>query len=274
MSLKKKYVSKLLKITSVQEAEAEFDFILYNHFNLNKTDVLLNKVDLSEYETELDEFANKRISERMPLQYILNKAFFMEDEYYVDNGVLIPRPETELLVATVLKYATDKSKILDIGTGSGCIAISLAKYLKSDNVSACDISDKALNIAKKNAKNIIPNHNINFILSDLFSSVSGKFDIIVSNPPYIDSVLKCDMEDEVLNHEPHSALFAKNSGMFFYEKIIADAKKYLTNHGIIAFEVGINQSSKVANLLDLAEFKKVIIIPDLSSIDRIVLGIL
>ena len=271
-NLKQFFIQKLSSIMPISEAIGEIDFIIKEHLNINKTKLILSPQILDEYKEEVEKIINKRIEERMPLQYILNKATFFDDVYFVDENVLIPRPETELLVNEIVKYSTNKTKILEIGTGSGCIAISIAKILKNDSITSCDISQGALNVAKLNAQNICPNRKIKFVESDIFENIAEKFDIIVSNPPYIDIEFKKDMQEEVLKFEPHNALFAENSGMLFYEKIIKNARNYLNQNGILAFEVGINQAQKVKELLENSNFSKVIIITDLSSIDRVVLG--
>lgn len=271
-SYKKELISKLSSIMPKHEAISELDFILSEHFNLNKKDLLFSPEKIIPVKPELESIVNTRVSLQKPLQYIINKASFMGDIYYVDERVLIPRPETEILVNEVLKYANDKTKILEIGTGSGCIAISLAKLLKNKNITTSDISEKALEVAMKNAKTLCPSIKINFVHSNLFENIKDKFDIIVSNPPYIDKKLKVGMQKEVHDFEPKNALFADDSGLYFYKQIIQQAPKYLKNKGILAFEAGINQSKEIEKIMIENGFSKIIIIPDLSSIDRVVLG--
>ena len=272
MDLKLELVNKLSAIMPKSEAMSEIDFVLKEHFGLDKTKLMINPELINNYKRELDEIIEERLRTRKPLQYIINKAVFGDNIYYVDKNVLIPRPETEILVQEVPKYLNSNSSILEIGTGSGCIAISLAQALRNDNIVSCDISQGALDVAKLNADKICPERKINFINSNLFENIDVKFDAIVSNPPYIDEALKVDMLPEVLNFEPHNALFAENEGMLIYEKIIEHAPRYLNNGGLIAFECGINQAQKIKELLENNAFLKVIIITDLSSIDRIVLA--
>ena len=272
MDLKLELANKLSVIMPKNEAISEIDFVLKEHFGLDKTKLMINPELINNYKSELDEIIEERLRTRKPLQYIINKAVFGDNIYYVDKNVLIPRPETEILVQEVSKYLNSNSSILEIGTGSGCIAISLAQALRNDNIVSCDISQGALDVAKLNADKICPERKINFINSNLFENIDGKFDAIVSNPPYIDEALKVDMLPEVLNFEPHNALFAENEGMLIYEKIIEHAPRYLNNGGLIAFECGINQAQKIKELLENNAFLKVIIITDLSSIDRIVLA--
>ena len=172
-----------------------------------------------------------------PVQYLIGYVDFYGYKINVNEDVLIPRYETEYLLEKVIniskKIFSDKINILDIGTGSGAISIVLKNELNS-NVTACDISKKALNVAINNAK--INNSNINFIESDIFSNINDKFDIIISNPPYIssDEVIM----DSVKKYEPNLALYAPKDGLYFYEEIIKDARKYLNDKFIIAFEIG------------------------------------
>ena len=182
-------------------------------------------------------------------QYIVGNVNFYGNEICVDHSVLIPRFETELLVEKTLSYIkkkfddVEKLDILDIGTGSGCIAITLKKELGCEIV-ACDKSEKALEVAKKNAS---LNHvDIDFRYSDIFSNISGCFDVIISNPPYIRE--DEDIEDIVKNNEPHMALYASCNGLYFYQEILKNCKKYLKDKYIIAFEIGELQGDDVSRL--------------------------
>lgn len=182
-----------------------------------------------------------------PIQYLIGYVDFYGYKINVNEDVLIPRYETEYLIEKVInvskKMFSDKINILDIGTGSGAISIVLKNELNS-NVTACDISEKALNTAINNAK--INNSNINFIKSDIFSNVNSKFDIIISNPPYIssDEVIM----DSVKKYEPNLALYASNDGLYFYEEILKYAKKYLNDKFIIAFEIGWWQGNLICDI--------------------------
>ncbi len=270
--LKHKFVTDLSAIMPAGEALSELNFVLKEHFNVSLKDLVINPNIIFEYKSELEAIVKERVKTRKPLQYILNKASFMGEMYYVDENVLIPRPETEILVTETAKLANSNTRILEIGTGSGCIAISLAQLLKNNHITTCDISLSALTVAKKNAQRLCPEYKINFVHSDLFENIAEKFDIIISNPPYIAENLKSGMQPEVTEFEPHCALFAQDDGLYFYKKIIQLAPKYLKENGILAFEVGINQSLKIKEILENQGFSKIIIIPDLSAIDRVVLG--
>lgn len=188
----------------------------------------------------------KQLKEGKPVQYIVGNVDFYDVNLLVNENVLIPRFETEYLVEKTINYAQNMEApldILDIGTGSGAIAITLAKHIYS-HVLATDISEKALNIAKKNAKR--NNVNINFTQSDLFHHIKGKFDIIISNPPYI---AKDEIIDPLVkNNEPHLALYAENNGLYFYQNILKNVKPYLKDKSLIAFEIGMTQSQAITEL--------------------------
>ena len=182
-----------------------------------------------------------------PIQYLIGYVDFYGYKINVNEDVLIPRYETEYLLEKVIniskKIFSNKINILDIGTGSGAISIVLKNELNS-NVTACDISKKALNVAINNAK--INNSSIKFIKSDIFSNINDKFDIIISNPPYIssDEVIM----DSVKKYEPNLALYAPKDGLYFYEEIIKDARKYLNDKFIIAFEIGLWQGNLICDI--------------------------
>ena len=191
--------------------------------------------------------AIKRVENGEPIQYVVGNVDFYGNILEVNKDVLIPRFETELLVEKTINYIKnifdDKVDILDIGTGSGAIAITLAKGIDS-RVVASDISNEALNVAKKNTLN--NQVSIDFIQSDLFSNVKGKFDVIISNPPYIS--YDEEIMDVVKNNEPEIALYAKNDGLYYYEEILKECSKYLKDKFLIAFEIGYLQKDRVIKL--------------------------
>ena len=212
----------------------------------------------------------KSLENGIPVQYIVGNVNFYGNTINVNENTLIPRFETELLVEKTIKlinkYFDRKVDILDIGTGSGCIAITLNKELDS-NVTAVDISDKALDVARENNK--IKNTNVNFYKSDVFSNVNDKYDVIISNPPYIAYDEK--IMDIVYNNEPHSALFADNNGLYFYEKILSECSNYLNNKFIIAFEIGYKQGLLIEELANkYLDNVSVTIQKDYSNKDRFV----
>lgn len=231
-----------------------------------------------------------------PLQYILGNQEFMGLKFMVNPSVLIPRQDTETLIESVLsKIPHDKNiSVLDIGTGSGCIAISIAHFAKNATVLALDISDDAIQTAYNNASHNNVLDRVFFLKSNLFTSVknlipsskdffgrnipnvtnilNNKFDVIVSNPPYISSADMLTLDCTVKDFEPHLALHGGVDGLDFYRKIIRESNIFLSDSGIIAFEVGYNQSFLVSTLLKNSAFSKIDIVPDLSGINRVVLA--
>ena len=197
----------------------------------------------------------KHIEEDMPLSHLVGFEYFYDRKFKVTKDVLSPRMETEELIYRVIEYVKttkkDNIKILDLCTGSGIIAITLKKELELESVEliASDISEEALEVAKKNAE--LNNADIKFIQSDIFNNIDGKFDIIVSNPPYIDRKDEVTMKENVLNYDPHLALFAEEEGMYFYRKIVEESKNYLNDSGVIFFEIGHNQRKKIIKLADI-----------------------
>ena len=200
----------------------------------------------------------KHIKEDMPLSHLVGFEYFYDRKFKVTKDVLSPRMETEELIYRVIEYVKttkkDSIKILDLCTGSGIIAITLKKELelKSVELIASDISEEALVVAKENAE--LNNADIKFIQSDIFNNIDEKFDIIVSNPPYIDRKDKITMKTNVLNYDPHLALFAEEEGMYFYRKILEEAKNYLNDSGVIFFEIGHDQREKITKLADVNDY--------------------
>ena len=205
-----------------------------------------------EQENRYFDLINKNINEDTPLSHLVGFDYFYDRKFKVTRDVLSPRMETEELTYKVLEYIKkskkDSFRILDLCTGSGIIAITLKKEIveKYTEIVASDISEKALSIAIENANN--NNANITFIKSDLFDNISGKFDLIISNPPYISYKDKITIKDNVLNYDPHLALFAEEDGIYFYRKIIENAVHYLSKDGVIFFEIGYDQKEKILEL--------------------------
>lgn len=205
-----------------------------------------------EQENRYFDLINKNINEDTPLSHLVGFDYFYDRKFKVTRDVLSPRMETEELIYKVIEYIKkskkDSFKILDLCTGSGIIAITLKKEIveKYTEIVASDISEKALSIAIENANN--NNANITFIKSDLFDNISGKFDLIISNPPYISYKDKITIKDNVLKYDPHLALFAEEDGIYFYRKIIENAVHYLSKDGVIFFEIGYDQKEKILEL--------------------------
>ena len=202
---------------------------------------------------------DKHIEENMPLSHLAGFEYFYDRKFKVTKDVLSPRMETEELIYKVIEYIKsinkNNIKILDLCTGSGIIGITLRKELESKSlkVVASDISEEALKVAKENA--IMNEADVKFIQSDIFENINEKFDIIVSNPPYIAYSDKITMEDNVLNYDPHLALFAEEDGMYFYREIVENSKEYLNKDGMIFFEIGYDQREKILKLANENEFK-------------------
>ena len=251
----------------VLQADAEISLLL-DSVGFSKKDFLMGNNLSSENLEKINLLIKKRITEKIPMQQLIGYSYFMGEKFIVNENVLIPRPETELLVQEITKLKGDK--ILDIGTGSGCIAI-MAQKIAGMVVSACDISKQALETAQTNAQNL--GVNVEFIHSDLFSNISGKFDVIVSNPPYIPLSEMSNLQEEVALKEPHSALFAPDEkGIEFYEKIIEQSEKYLNAGGFLAFEAGIGQYKYIVQILEQNGFCNIQVIKDLSGIERIIVA--
>lgn len=208
-----------------------------------------------EIEEKYFSLIEKHIREDVPLSHLVGFEYFYDRKFKVTKDVLSPRLETEELIYKVVEYvkATKKNnlKILDLCTGSGIIAITLKKELDQllIDVVASDISEEAIKVAKENAQ--FHDATIKFIQSDIFDNIDEKFDIIVSNPPYIDRKDEVTMQDNVLKYDPHLALFAEEEGMYFYRNIVEKASSYLNDNGVIFFEIGYDQKYKIIKLADM-----------------------
>lgn len=259
------------------ESELETLLLIENVFGNTRKDLIINPSQKLP-ENKLDFFYSlikKRIEEKIPVQYLINKSYFMGEEFYVDKNVLIPRPETEILVEEVLKRVKKNSRIIDIGSGSGCIAVMLAKKLNHCNFFASDISAKALKTAKINSEKHKVIQNITFIESDVFKNIDEKekFDIIVSNPPYIPIKEKNSLQIEVSGHEPSNALFVEDDkGIEFYKKLAEQSFKRFNNDGFIAVETGFSQADEVETVFKKKGFNNIQIIKDFSEVQRVVLA--
>jgi len=216
-------------------------------------------------------------SERYPLQYMTHSQSFMGLEFYVDEHVLVPRQDTETLVETVLGYIKDGMDVLDMCTGSGCILISLAANVSPGRGIGADLSGEALAVAEMNAK-LNDSKAVSFIQSDIYEGIDSqfgdaRFDVIVSNPPYIASDEIETLMPEVSIHEPRMALDGHADGLYFYRKIISGAKAHLKENGMIFFEIGCDQAESVSRLLRESGFSGIRVKKDLSGLDRVVFAV-
>jgi release factor glutamine methyltransferase len=274
---KKQFFTELKNNYPITEIQSFFNILIEFKLHMTRIEVAMHpKFEL--HKNDLD-FLQKTISDLknyIPIQYIIGETTFYDLLFSVNNHVLIPRPETEDLVSWVIKDSKIYSEkltvtILDIGTGSGCIAISLAKNIPNSKVFAIDISSEALKIANQNAQ--INNVKIQFIEADILNicELPQKFDIIVSNPPYVRELEKEQMQQNVLAHEPHVALFVKDKNpLLFYDKIADLAKNHLSENGSLFFEINQYLGNETSDLLKSKGFKHIKLKKDIFGIDRMI----
>lgn len=264
-----------LKQNNIENSTLKAKILLANILNVKKEYLLIHSEEEVKQEDKIKyENCIKELIKGKPLQYITNKQEFMGLNFYVDENVLIPQPDTEILVEKAIEIAetTQKNKMLDMCTGSGCIAISLAKKINNAQITAVDISNSALNVANKNAINNNVENKIKFVNSDMFNNIEEKFDIIVSNPPYIETETINKLEIEVQN-EPHLALDGGIDGLKFYKIIANNAFEYLNENGYLLLEIGYNQQNSVTQLLqDIGKYKNIETIKDLGGNYRVVIA--
>lgn len=266
--------SRKLKKNNIENSINEAKYLL--KYLLKKDDVFfitdLNYELTDDEINEYEKLINKRCS-HVPFSYITGIKEFMGLDFYVDEETLIPRPETEIIVEYMIEhFKAIPMDILEIGVGSGCISISIAKCLENVNILGVDINEKALVTANKNIKEHNVQDRVKFIKSDIYENVEGKFDIIISNPPYIRKDIIDTLEDDVKKYEPILALDGGEDGLYFYREIINNASKYLNEGGHIIFEIGYDQGEEVKDLLIQNNFADIEIIKDLAGFDRTVAG--
>ncbi|MSS63816.1 peptide chain release factor N(5)-glutamine methyltransferase [Velocimicrobium porci] len=257
-----------LKDAYIEDAKLDAWYLMEYCFHMSRVSFLLdrNKPVSEEKEREYITLIEKRKS-HIPLQHITGEQEFMGYSFYVNEHVLIPRQDTEILVEEIVPYASGK-KILDMCTGSGCILISLSKEVDLHVGVGADISSEALKVAKKNA--VRNQSEVRFVQSDLFTQINETFDIIVSNPPYIESREVDCLMPEVRLHEPRIALDGMEDGLYFYKKIIEQSVFHLNQGGRIFFEIGYNQGEAVSRLLEEAGYSEIKVKKDLAQLDRVV----
>ncbi len=271
------FINSLLPFYDEMEAESFFYLILENKHQLRRIDLALDDdKEFSEAEISNWNFILEKLKTQIPIQYILGTTHFYGSEFIVDENVLIPRPETEELVDWIVKLNTKLSKkkdlkILDIGTGSGCIAISLAKNILNSAVFAVDVSEKALAVAEKNAT--LNKVTVTFLQKNILETnhLDQKFDIIVSNPPYVRNLEKAEIKPNVLDNEPHLALFVSdNDPLIFYKKIAELAAANLNPNGQLFFEINQYLGKETQDLLESLGLKNIELRKDIYGNDRMI----
>lgn len=263
---------KRLEGAGIEEAALDARLLLEHVCGTDRNTLLVHpdREVAAESCTLYEEFIEKR-ADRIPLQHITGEQSFMGLQFFVNEHVLIPRQDTEILTEEVLKHLHDGMHILDMCTGSGCILLSLLKYSNDCLGTGADISEEALAVARKNANRL--EQQAVFIKSDLFKEIEGRFDIIVSNPPYIKTEVIPTLAKEVKEHDPMLALDGKEDGLFFYREIVSQAGGYLQRGGQLFFEIGCEQAKEVSKLLTDNGYKEVTVKKDYAGLDRVVYGV-
>ena len=261
----------LLKNANIEEYETDAWLLLEGAAACTRTDLILSGNDSLTTEQELlyKSYLEKR-GLRIPVQHILGVQCFCGLDFIVTSDVLCPRLDTEVLIEEALKHIRPGSSILDMCTGSGCIILTLLHFAKNCTGTAADLSEKALAIARQNAEK--HGKECEFIHSDLFENINGKYDVIISNPPYIATKEIEALEPEVRIHEPMMALDGMEDGLFFYREIVSASNKYLNPEGWLMFEIGYDQGEAVSEMMKSTGFVQVEVIKDLAGLDRVVVG--
>lgn len=266
----------ILNEAGIEESTLDARLLLEAVCGTDRNDLLVHGEQPVEPETEEKYFGwiGKRAG-RIPLQRLTGEQDFMGLTFTVNENVLIPRQDTEILVEEVLKELHDGMRILDMCTGSGCILLSLLHYSNDCEGLGVDLSAEALEVAGRNVLKVLTPEkaeHAHFLQSDLFEKVEGKFEIIVSNPPYIASAEIEKLMPEVRDHEPRMALDGTEDGLHFYRRIIKEAGKHLVNSGMLFFEIGYDQGQAVSELMRTGGYREVQVVQDYAGLDRVILG--
>jgi release factor glutamine methyltransferase len=266
---------RCLEASGCQDAKTDAWYLYEYVFSADRAQFLMHQADpfTPEADEKITAFRNLvgRRETGEPLQYITGETWFMGLRFEVNPSVLVPRADTEILVETALEQLREGENVLDMCTGSGCILLSIAKLGNPGRTTGADISHEALQTARKNAEHL-ELHETEFIQSNLFEQIRGRYDMIVSNPPYIPSGEIPHLMREVSLHEPHTALDGGNDGLDFYREITRQSADYLTPGGRLLMEIGADQGEAVCEMMRQAGFEKVGIRKDLAGKDRVVYG--
>lgn len=266
-----RFGKELLQAAEIPEYELDAWYLMEYTCKMDKSQYYLHGTEemdddkFQEYELLL-----RKRAERVPLQYITGNQEFMGLNFKVNSHVLIPRQDTETLVEEALKVLEPGMAVLDMCTGSGCIIVSLMKHKEGLIGTASDISKQALLIAKENAKN--NQVEVDMVRSDMFQNITGTYDMIISNPPYIPTQIIETLMPEVKQFEPVEALDGKEDGLYFYQEIIQNAKEFLNSNGYLYFEIGHDQGGSVAAIMEQNGYRNVKVVKDLAGNNRVVCG--
>ena len=267
---------RTLQAAGIEEATLDARLLLEAVCGTDRNDLLVHGEQpvMPQAEEKYLHWIRQR-AEHIPLQQLTGEQDFMGLTFSVNEHVLIPRQDTEILVEEVLKELHDRMRILDMCTGSGCILLSLLHYSNDCEGLGVDLSAEALEVAGRNVLKVLTPEkaeHAHFLQSDLFEKVEGKFEIIVSNPPYIASAKVDKLMPEVRDHEPRMALDGTEDGLHFYRRIIKEAGKHLVNSGMLFFEIGYDQGQAVSELMRASGYREVQVVQDYAGLDRVVLG--
>ena len=280
MTLEEAYSIGKEKLLEAQIQDAQIDAWILLEFvtDVSRTMYFVNpKQKMTDKQKEQYLYYIEKRAERIPLQHLTKVQEFMGFPFEVNENVLIPRQDTEVLVETVLEDLEEHNKILDMCTGSGCILISILKMMQNDKCEdtiwgvGVDVSKKALEVAERNNRKL--QTDAVFIESDMFENVEGLYHVIVSNPPYIRTSDIEELENEVKLHDPMLALDGKEDGLYFYRIIVNESRKYLKKGGKLYFEIGYDQAQDVKKLMEDAGFSNITVKKDLAGLDRVVFGV-
>lgn len=268
-----------LKQGGIQEYQLDAWLLLEHVFQISKSWYYVHEIEETDTEKAAQyETLIQRRKNHVPLQQITEEGYFYGMKFYVNQHVLIPRQDTEILVEEVLKlckklWNQDEKhlQILDLCTGSGCILLSILANLQQAEGTGVDLSLEALEVAKRNAREL--EISAKWLHSDLFEQVEGNYDVVVSNPPYIRTSVIEELMEEVRLYEPRMALDGKEDGLYFYRKIIKETKGYLKPGGVLAFEIGYDQGEAVSTLMENQGYEQIQVVQDLAGLDRCVIGI-